>query len=249
MVTKCRSIWISDVHLGTRGCQSGELINFLSSYECEYLYLIGDIIDGWRMRNKTTYWPQEHTNVLRKILGKAKHGTRVVYITGNHDEFLRPFTQEFDLNMGNLVITDEAVHTTADGRDLLTIHGDKYDTIVKYHKWVAFLGDSAYTMSLWANRIFNSIRKKLGLPYWSLSAFLKHKVKHAHSFIKEFEDALAHECKQRKLDGVVCGHIHHAEIRDIGNITYHNSGDWVESCSALIEDFDGNITIVKWLEK
>lgn len=249
MSTKCRSIWISDIHLGTKGCQADELIKFLSEYECDYLYLVGDIIDGWRMRNGTTYWPQTHTNVLRKFLGKAKHGTQVVYVSGNHDEFLRPFVREFDLRMGNLTITDEAFHKTIDGRNLLVIHGDKYDTIVKYHKWIAFLGDSAYTFSLWANRIFNGIRKKFGLPYWSLSSFLKHKVKHAQFFIEEFEEALAHEGRERKVDGIICGHIHHAEIRQIQDIMYYNSGDWVESCTALIEDYHGNITVKKWLDR
>lgn len=231
-----RTVWISDVHLGSKGCDATALLDFLQGTKADTWYLVGDIIDGWRMASSKSYWPQEHTDVIRKVLSKAKNGNDVIYVTGNHDEFLRQYTQ-FDLTMGNLQIVDEAIHETADGRQLLVCHGDKYDTIVKYHKWVAFLGDVGYNFLLWMNRYVNSFRRVFGLKYWSLSQVIKHRVKQAVSYITEFEEAVARECAIRDLDGGVFGHIHHAEIREIDNITYHNCGDWVESCTALAEDF------------
>lgn len=241
---RVRTIWISDTHLGTRGCKAEHLIEFLKSYQCETLYLVGDIIDGWRMK-KSIYWPQTHSNVIRRILTLSKRGAKVIYVTGNHDEFLRKYSSS---EFGNIHLVDEAVHETKDGKRLLVVHGDKYDVVVRYHKWIAFLGDNAYNLLLIINRWFNHIRQKFGYGYWSLSAYIKHKVKKAVSFIGEYEEALAHECSDRNYDGVVCGHIHHAEIKTINNIQYHNCGDWVESCTALTEDFSGNIEIVKWLE-
>lgn len=239
-----KTIWISDTHLGTKGCQANKLVDFLKNHSCDTLYLVGDIIDGWRMK-KSVYWPQSHTNVIRRILTLSKRGTRVIYITGNHDEFLRKYEQ---LDFGNIQLTDEALHTTADGRKLLVLHGDKYDVIVRYHKWLAFLGDSAYTFLLFLNQWFNYFRQKFGYNYWSLSAYLKHRVKQAVSFIGKYEEALAQECKQRGHDGVVCGHIHHAEIRMIDGVQYLNCGDWVESCTALVEEASGEIEIVRWLD-
>lgn len=241
---RVRTIWISDVHLGTRDCQAEKLAGFLKEYECDQLYLVGDIIDGWRLR-KSMYWPQSHTNVIRRILTLAKRGTKVVYVTGNHDEFLRRYGT---LNIGNLLLVDEAEHRTADGRRLLVIHGDLFDVITRYHRWLAFLGDNAYEFSLRLNRWLNYWRSRCGYGYWSLSGYLKHRVKKAVNFISDFEDALAHECRKRDFDGVVCGHIHHAEIRQVKGITYHNCGDWVESCSALIEHWDGSIQLYRWSE-
>ena len=241
-----RTIWLSDVHLGTPGCKAEFLVDFLKRNECETLYLVGDIIDGWKLRG-SWFWPQEHTNVVRKVLTKSKRGTKVYYVTGNHDEFLRKFVG-FKLELGNIRVVNELVHTTADGRKLLVLHGDFFDVITRYHKWLALAGDFAYEATMAANFWFNRGRRVLGLPYWSLSAYAKDKVKGAVNVISQFEDAVARECKRRGLDGVICGHIHHAEIRDLHGITYHNCGDWVESCTALAEDFNGKLRIIRWVE-
>jgi UDP-2,3-diacylglucosamine pyrophosphatase LpxH len=241
-----RTIWLSDIHLGTPGCKAEFLVDFLKRNECETLYLVGDIIDGWKLRS-TWFWPQEHTNVVRKILTKSKRGTRVYYVTGNHDEFLRKFVG-FKLELGNIRVVNEMVHTTADGRKLLVLHGDFFDVITRYHKWLALAGDFAYETTMAANFWFNRGRRLLGLPYWSLSAYAKEKVKGAVNVVSQFEDAVARECQRRGLDGVICGHIHHAEIRELHDITYHNCGDWVESCTALAEDFNGKLSIIRWVE-
>ena len=241
---KYRTIWISDVHLGTPGCNAAMLLDFLRSVECETLYLVGDIIDGWRLR-KGWYWPDGHNEVIRRILKMAHKGTRVIYVTGNHDEMLRDYA---GMGFGGIELVNEAVHTTADDRRLLVVHGDAFDGVVLYAKWLAFLGDQAYYIMLKANRWFNSARKLLGMPYWSLSAYLKKRVKNAVQFVYDFEDAVAHEAEHRGLDGVVCGHIHTAEIRQIGDITYYNDGDWVESCTALTEDASGAMEILEWPE-
>lgn len=240
-----RTIWISDLHLGTKGCQAEALIRFLKIHSCDRLYLVGDIIDGWRMK-KNVYWPQAHVNVIRRILTLSKRKTEVIYITGNHDEFLRKYGEA---SYGNIHICDEAVHEAANGQRYLVLHGDKFDTVVRYHKWIAHMGDVAYETLLVLNRWFNEARKIFGMEYWSLSKFLKHQVKQALSFITDYEETLAYECRRRGFDGVVCGHIHHPEIRDIGDVKYLNCGDWVESCSALVEDHLGNIRVIHWLEE
>ncbi|WP_353248434.1 UDP-2,3-diacylglucosamine diphosphatase [Salinisphaera sp. T31B1] len=239
-----RSVFVSDVHLGTAGSQAEQLSAFLKHCQCEHLYLVGDIIDGWRLQS-TFFWPQEHTNVIRKILTKSKRGTQVYYVTGNHDDFLRKFV-DYELRMGNIRVLNDAVHTTADGRRLFVIHGDLFDVVTRYHRWVARIGDVAYITLLRVNRYFNNARARLGYPYWSLSAYAKHKVKSAVNFISEFEKAVAHECRRRGFDGVVCGHIHHPEIKRLEGVTYYNSGDWVESASALVEHLDGRMEIVYW---
>ena len=238
---RVRTLWISDVHLGTRDCQAEHLSQFLKGYHADKVYLVGDIIDGWKMRGGM-YWPQAHTNVIRRLLTMAKRGTEVIYVTGNHDEFLRRYSK---LILGNIQLVDEAVHVTADGRHLLVIHGDQFDVITRYHRWLAFLGDSAYEFTLTLNRWLNHWRARYGYGYWSLSAYLKHKVKTAVSFISDFEEAIAHEVTKRELHGVVCGHIHHAEIRKVGEVDYLNCGDWVESCTALIEHWDGSIQLYR----
>ncbi len=243
---KYRTIWISDVHLGTPGCKAEHLVDFLKQHECEKLYLVGDIIDGWKLKGGW-YWPQEHTNVIRKVLTKSKRGTKVFYVTGNHDEFLRKFVG-FKLEIGNIQVVNEHVHTTADGRKLLVLHGDFFDVITRYHKWLALAGDFAYESTMQANFWINRARRLAGLRYWSLSAFAKDRVKTAVNVISNFEGAVARECQRRGLDGVVCGHIHHAEIREIQGVTYHNCGDWVESCTALAEDFNGKLSIIRWVE-
>ncbi|HEY4070285.1 MAG TPA: UDP-2,3-diacylglucosamine diphosphatase [Sphingomicrobium sp.] len=239
-----RTIWISDTHLGTSGCKAELLLDFLKSTECETLFLVGDIIDGWQLR-KGWYWPPRHNDVVRCVLKKAKHGTRVVYVPGNHDEAFRDYV---GLNLGGVELLPETIHETADGRRLLILHGDQFDGVVLYARWLAFLGDHAYTLLLKANALLNGIRRLRGLPYWSLSAQIKKRVKNAVQFISSFEQAVAHAAAERGADGVVCGHIHTAEIRAIGDVTYYNDGDWVESCTALVEHPDGNMEIVNWAE-
>lgn len=242
---KFRSVWISDIHLGTRGCNAELLLDFLRAIECDTLYLVGDIVDGWRLR-KGWYWPDSHNEVVRRILKLAHRGTRVVLIAGNHDEMLRPYA---GMSFGGVEIALDAIHTTADGRRLLITHGDEFDSVVLYARWLAFLGDQAYTLLLRLNVVLNRIRRRLDLPYWSLSSYLKKRVKNAVQFIGAFEEAVAHAARDRHVDGVVCGHIHSAEIRQIGDITYHNDGDWVESCTALVEDRVGTISILDWAEE
>jgi UDP-2,3-diacylglucosamine pyrophosphatase LpxH len=239
-----RTIWISDVHLGTKGCQADALLDFLKYSECETLYLVGDIVDGWRLR-KSWYWPQAHNDVVQKVLRKARKGTEVIYVTGNHDEALREFAGHF---FGGVLVTNETVHRMADGRRFLVLHGDAFDAVVKHARWLAFLGDHAYNAALVVNRLVNDVRRRLGYSYWSLSAYLKHKVKNAVELISRFEDAVAHECAERGLDGVICGHIHHAEMRLMNGILYCNDGDWVESCTALVEHMDGRLEIIRWQE-
>ena len=244
--THYRTIWISDVHLGTVGCKADHLVDFLKAHTCDTLYLVGDIVDGWKLTGGW-FWPQEHTNVVRKILTKAKRDTQVIYITGNHDEFLRKFV-DYRLEVGNIRLANEAIHVTADGRRLLVTHGDFFDVITRYHKWIAMAGDVLYENTMRFNYWFNRGRSLLGMRYWSLSAFAKQHVKTAVSVVSTFEESLAHECRRRKLDGVVCGHIHHAEARKIEGVDYYNCGDWVESCTALAEDQNGNITVLRWVQ-
>lgn len=240
---RVRTAWISDIHLGTPGCQAHRLLEFLRALDCETLYLVGDIIDGWQLR-RSWYWPQAHNDVVQKLLRKARKGTRVVFVPGNHDEFARKYVQH---NFGGVDVVDEAIHTTADGRQLWITHGDLFDGVIQYAKWLAYLGDTAYELLLKLNRHLNSLRARMGLPYWSLSKFLKLKVKRAVSYIGDFEVAVAREARRRGLQGVVCGHIHHAEMRDIDGVLYANDGDWVESLTALVEHADGRLEIVDWV--
>lgn len=237
-----RTVWISDVHLGFRGCRAEHLLNFLHSVDCEYLYLVGDIIDIWEMR-KRIFWPQSHNNVVRTILGKAKHGVNVIYVPGNHDELLRDF---HDMTFGNVQILEEAIHTNADGRRLLVTHGDKFDSVVRCSRAMAILGTRLYDYLLRANYVVHGIRRRFNLPYWSLAGFLKHKVKNAVQFISNFEAAVAYETARLGVDGVVCGHIHRPEITKLNDIVYCNCGDWVESCSALVEHHDGSLELLRW---
>jgi UDP-2,3-diacylglucosamine pyrophosphatase LpxH len=239
-----RTIWISDTHLGTRNCKAEFLLDFLRNTESDTLYLVGDIIDGWAMK-RSWYWTQSHNDVIQKFLRKARKGTDVVFITGNHDEFLRKFGKH---QFGRITMAAQAFHKTADGKRLLVLHGDQFDNVMKYARWLALLGDQAYEFALWVNRWFNHYRLKMGYPYWSLSAYLKHKVKNAVNFISSFEETVVRESKHSNVDGVVCGHIHHAELRTIDGVIYGNSGDWVESCTALVEHFDGRLEVLRWTE-
>lgn len=241
---KVRTVWISDIHLGFRGCSADFLLNFLHNVECEYLYLVGDIVDVWEMK-KRLYWPQEHNNVIRTLLGKAKHNTQIIFVPGNHDEIFRDFEGAV---FGNVKIQSEIIHTTADKRKLLILHGDQFDSVVKISPMLAKIGSRLYDFLLRTNRWVNYFRRKLGFSYWSLAAFLKHKVKNAVQYISHFEEAVAHEAVKQGVDGVVCGHIHRAEIADINGITYYNCGDWVESCTALVEHPNGKMEILHWAE-
>jgi UDP-2,3-diacylglucosamine pyrophosphatase LpxH len=241
-----RAIFLSDLHLGTRGCQADLLIDFLRYHDAETIYLVGDIVDGWRLR-RSWYWPQSHNDVVQKLLRKGRKGARIVYLPGNHDEFLRNFLGS---QFGAVELVDEVIHETADGRRLVVLHGDRFDVVVRHAKWLAHLGDGAYTFALGLNTVFNAIRRKLGFPYWSLSSWAKLKVKNAVSFIGAFETALVEEAKRQGADGIVCGHIHHAQLETFSSgLTYANTGDWVESCTALVEHHDGRLELVRWADR
>lgn len=239
---RVRTVWISDLHLGTPGCQAAPLLDFLKSVECETLYLVGDIVDGWQLRRQW-FWPQAHNDVVQKLLRKVRKGTRVVFVPGNHDEFARKYLGH---SFGGIEVLGEVIHTTADGLRLWVMHGDHFDGVIQVAKWLAHLGDWAYTRVLELNHWLNSVRARLGLPYWSLSKYLKLKVKRAVAYVDDFERAVAREARARGLDGVVCGHIHHAEIRRVDGVLYANDGDWVESLTALVEHADGRLEILHW---
>jgi UDP-2,3-diacylglucosamine pyrophosphatase LpxH len=239
-----RTVFLSDTHLGTRGCRSDFLAHFLGSFDCENLFLVGDIIDGWRLR-KSWYWDEMHDEVVRLILRHASQGAAVLYVPGNHDEMFRPWLA-MGLELGGVHFADEAVHVTRQGKRLLIIHGDQFDSVVRYARFMALLGDNAYVAALSLNRYFNAIRRRLGYPYWSLSQWAKRQVKGAVKAVDRFETALTGEARRRGLDGVVCGHIHHAEMRMIDGTLYLNTGDWVESCTALVEHHDGRLELIDW---
>jgi UDP-2,3-diacylglucosamine pyrophosphatase LpxH len=244
-VLRFRSVFISDVHLGFRGCSADYLLDFLRSIETDTLYLVGDIIDLWSLK-KSFFWPQQHSNVIRTVLGMAKRGTRVVYIPGNHDSTFRDYDE---MVFGNLEIRREAVHETADGRRFLVLHGDEFDAVIKASPLLEALGNRAYAFILRLNRYVNFFRRMFGFPYWSIAAYLKHKVKNAVKYIANFERALALEARRRGLHGTICGHIHRAEITDIDGVLYCNDGDWVESCTTLTEDHNGRLSLLRWTER
>jgi len=239
LMNRYRTAWISDVHLGTKGSKSEALLEFLRDYEFDTLYIVGDLIDVWQLR-RGIYWPQIHNDVIQKILRKGRKGTRIIYIPGNHDEFIAGFFGAY----GAIAIQKNAIHVTADNRRLLVIHGHELDTVVQNIKWLAFVGDAGYQFLLGLNGPVNYVRRICGFGYWSLSASVKKSIKNAVSFIGRFEEAIVRYSKDYSVDGVVCGHIHSPVIRKIENVDYYNSGDWVESCSALVEDFSGNISLL-----
>ncbi len=241
-VPRYRAIFISDLHIGTPGFQADALLDFLKHHPSEMLYLVGDIVDGWQLRRRW-FWPQSHNDVVQKLLRRARKGCRVVYVPGNHDEFARHFVGHA---FGGVDVQEEAVHVTAAGQRLWVVHGDLFDGVIQCAKWLAYVGDWLYELTLKINRHLNRFRARMGLEYWSLSAYLKHKVKKAVNFISDFEMAVAHEAQRRGFDGVVCGHIHHAEIRTVDGVLYCNDGDWVESRTALVEHMDGRLEIVHW---
>ncbi len=241
---RIRTLFLSDLHLGTKGCQAEQLLEFLRLYDADTIYLVGDIVDGWRLKSGW-YWPQSHNDVVQKLLRKVRKGARVVYIAGNHDEFLRDF---LGINLGGIELADFALHEAADGKVYLVIHGDQFDLVVRHARWLALLGDGAYSAALFVNTHLNIVRRKLGLTYWSLSSWAKLRVKNAVNYIGRFEELLAAEAKRHLADGVVCGHIHHATMRELDGIAYVNTGDWVESCTAVVEHYDGALEMVRWAD-
>ena len=242
---RVRTLFLSDIHLGTKGCQADRLLDFLRHYETETIYLVGDIVDGWQLKSGW-YWPQLHNDVVQKLLRRARKGARLRYIPGNHDEFLRDY---YGTHFGGIEVLEDAIHVGADGKRYLVIHGDLFDVVIRHARWLALLGNNAYDLAIWLNTYFNAVRRGLGLTYWSLSQWAKLKVKNAVNFIGEYEKALAAEARRRGVDGVICGHIHHAVIRTDFGLSYINCGDWVESCTAVVEHFDGRFEIIRWIER
>ncbi len=240
-----RALFLSDMHLGTKGCQAERLLEFLRYHEADEIYLVGDIVDGWQLRS-SWYWPQTHNDVVQKLLRKGRKGSRIVYIPGNHDEFLRGYY--YGTHFGGVEVAEKAIHAGADGRRYLVVHGDHFDLVVTQARWLAFFGDYAYTLALAVNTVFNAFRRRLGFPYWSLSQWAKLKVKNAVVYISEFERALVADARRHDVDGIICGHIHHAAIHDNFGVRYLNCGDWVESCTAIAEHPDGRWEIIRWAE-
>jgi UDP-2,3-diacylglucosamine pyrophosphatase LpxH len=240
---RVRTLFLSDIHLGSKGCQADQLLDFLRYYDANTIYLVGDIVDGWQLKSGW-YWPQSHNDVVQKLLRKARKGTRMIYIPGNHDEFLRDY---YGTHFGGIEVVEDAIHVAADGTPYLVIHGDMFDIVIRHARWLALLGDKAYDFAIWINTYFNALRRALGFTYWSLSQWAKLKVKNAVNFIGAFESALAGEARRRGVKGVICGNIHHAVVRRQGGFSYINCGDWIESCTAVIEHFDGNFELIKWV--
>lgn len=238
-----RTLFVSDLHLGLGACQADLFLDFFKTVEAEKIYLVGDVIDFWRIR-KRPQWYQSHNDVVQKLLRRVRKGTKMIYIPGNHDEILRSYV---GMQIGGIDLKRRDIHETADGRKFLIIHGDEFDIVVRHAKWLAYLGDGAYNLALWANTHFNWVRRKAGLEYWSLSAYLKQRVKKAVNFIGEFESALSQEAHKHKVDGVICGHIHQVAMKQIGDVLYINTGDWVESCTAVGETMDGSFEIIHWV--
>jgi UDP-2,3-diacylglucosamine pyrophosphatase LpxH len=241
-----RSIFISDIHLGTRACQAERLLDFLREYSAEYLYLLGDIIDFWSMA-RSVHWAAAHNTVVQKVLRRARHGEKIIFIPGNHDEVLREYV---GTAFGDILLLDHAIHVTADGRRFLLTHGDEFDQVTRYHRWIAVYGDYFYNLLVAANVRLSWIRRRLGRPgYWSLATYAKRRVKSALQFVFDFEDSVIRDVRLRGLEGVICGHIHCAAIKTVGGLTYVNCGDWVDSCTGIVEHLDGQLELVDWSTK
>ena len=244
-ILRLRSAFISDIHLGTRGCRAELLLEFLQRVRVDVLYLLGDVIDVWSLR-RMVFWPQAHSDVVRAVLGKARQGTRVVYVPGNHDELFRELEGSV---FGNLEVRRECIHETADERRLLVLHGDEFDGVVKCSRWLARLGTLGYDLLLWLNRHVNNVRRMLGFPHWSLVSYLKHKSRNAVLYIANFEQAVAYAAARRGVDGVICGHIHRPALKKLHGVLYCNDGDWIESCSCVVEDLNGRLSLWNWAEQ
>jgi UDP-2,3-diacylglucosamine pyrophosphatase LpxH len=239
-----RSIFVSDIHLGTRACQAHRLLDFLREYECQNLFLVGDIVDFWAMSRRGIYWSAHMNTFVQKVLKRARHGTAVIFVPGNHDEALREYVGS---SFGDIAIHREYVHQAADGKRYLLLHGDEFDVVTKYHKWLAILGDHAYAFLVRVNMMLSWARRTLGIPgYWSLAGYAKRKVKKAVGFICDFEDSVTHNIRHRGLDGVICGHIHAAALKRVDGMVYMNCGDWVDSCTGIVEHLDGRMELVHW---
>jgi UDP-2,3-diacylglucosamine pyrophosphatase LpxH len=244
MVTHVRAIFLSDIHLGTRACHAERLLEFLKAYDSDYLYLVGDILDFWAMKRRGIYWSAAQNTVLQKILKRARHHVQVIFVPGNHDEAAR---EHAGGSFGNIRVENDFIHTAADGRRYLLLHGDEFDQITCYQRWLAILGDHTYASLVRLNQGLSWLRRTLGIPgYWSLAGYAKRKVKKAVTFISGFEDAVARHARERRVDGVICGHIHSAAIRPLQGIAYINCGDWVDSCTAIVEHRDGRMELVEW---
>lgn len=239
------AIWISDVHLGTRACRADLLVDFIRHHEADTFYLVGDIVDGWQI-TRGVFWPQAHSDVIQKLLRKARKGTKVVYIAGNHDEALRPY---IGLQFGGIATANEAVHETADGKRLWVVHGDALDTVISFSRFWTWFGDWAYDLAVGLTTMVNRMRQRFGLGHWSLAAAIKSRSKTAQAYVDAFERGLAAEAKRRGYDGVICGHIHTPALKTIDGVLYANDGDWVENCSALAEHRDGRLEIIRWTQK
>lgn len=242
--TRVRAIFVSDVHLGTIACQAGALLEFLKAYDSEYLFLVGDIVDFWAMRRSGVHWPEEQNTLVQKILKRARHEVKVIFVPGNHDEAARAHV---GTSFGNIQVERDYMHIAADGKRYLLIHGDEFDQVTKHHRWLAVLGDQAYSFLVHVNLWLSWARRRLRIPgYWSLAGYAKWKVKSAVSFIFDFEDSVLRHARERGADGVICGHIHAAALRQESGITYINCGDWVDSCTAIVEHPDGQMELVRW---
>ena len=247
MVQRVRSIFLSDIHLGTRACQAGRLLDFLKAYDSERLFLVGDVIDFWAMRSRGIYWSEEQNTVVQKVLKRARHDVQVIFVPGNHDEAAR---EHYGTSFGNIRVERDWLHVAADGKRYLLVHGDEFDQVTRYHKWLAVLGDGAYAVLVHLNMWLSWLRRNLGVPgYWSLAGFAKRQVKTALTFIFEFEEALARHARSRGADGVICGHIHAAAQREVDGIAYLNCGDWVDSCTAIVEHLNGRMELVHWQDE
>jgi UDP-2,3-diacylglucosamine pyrophosphatase LpxH len=242
---KVRSLFLSDIHLGSRACRADELLEFLKEYEPSNIFLLGDIVDFWAM-SRSLYWPSQHNTVVQKILKKARHHVRVYLIPGNHDEALREYIGS---SFGDIEVMRDYVYTAGDGRRYALLHGDEYDQVTHYHRWVSVMGDVSYTVLVHVNRLLSLVRRKLGISgHWSLADYAKRNVLRAVSFISDFEASVVHNVRKRGLDGVICGHIHTPVIKRIDGLTYINCGDWVDSCTAIVEHHDGRMELVRWTQ-
>jgi len=243
-VRRVRTIFLSDVHLGTRACQADRLLDFLKAYDSDHLFLVGDIIDFWAMRRRGVYWSAAQNTLVQKVLKRARHHVQVVFVPGNHDEAAR---EHVGTSFGNIRVAHDVVHVTADGRRYLVLHGDEFDQVTRCARWLAILGDHTYAVLVRLNLLISWLRRTLGVPgYWSLAGYAKRRVKTAVDFVFGFEEAVARHARERGMDGVICGHIHSAPLREMHGVHYVNCGDWVDSCTAIVEHFDGRLELVRW---